>query len=112
MRQIQQRLELYERAYTTSRAHGIVTEIAYFGVFVIFASVLMLWLRADDWVGVPFLRRFVLAVSTSRNWWLAYSVAYLAFLMGWCGYNFQHSVPVVLFAVALAAVFALFRIPR
>ncbi len=91
---------------------GIVSEIIWFAVFVVLAATLMLWRRADDWDGVPLPRRFVLAVGASRNWWLAYSVGYLVFLMGWCGCSFQQSVPVVLFAVALAVLFVLLRIPK
>jgi hypothetical protein len=91
---------------------GILMEISYYAVFVIFAGLVMLWRRANDWESVPFPRRLVLAISASRNWWLAYSVGYLAYLMGWCGYSFRHSAPVVLFAIALAALLALLRIPK
>ena len=90
----------------------IVTNIVAFGLLVLFAAVLMLWRRADDWDGVPFPWRFVLAVSASRNWWLLYSFAQLCFSMFWAGESFRQSVPAVLVAISLAVSFAIARIPR
>ena len=89
----------------------ILANIAYFGLFVLFAALLMLWRRADEWDGVPLPRRLVLAIKASRNWWLAYSVGLLAFFMGWCRYSFGESVPVVIVAVVLAGLLSALRIP-
>jgi len=71
----------------------------------------MLWRRADKWHGVPLLKRLVLAIMASRNWWLAYSVGLLAFFMGWCRYSFGESVPVIVVAVVLAGLLSALRIP-
>ena len=89
----------------------ILGNIAYFGLFVLFAALLMLWRRADEWDGVPLPQRLVLAIKASRNWWLAYSVGLLAFFMGWCRYTFEESIPVVIAAVVLAGLFSAARIP-
>ncbi len=88
----------------------IVANIAYFGLFVLFATLLMLWRRADEWDGVPLPRRLGLAIKASRNWWLAYSVGLVAFFMGLCRYTFGESVPVVIVAVVLAGLLSAFRI--
>ena len=89
----------------------VVANIAYFGLFVLFAAILMLWRRADNWGGVPLPRRLVLAIRASRNWWLAYSVGLLAFFIGWCRYSFGESVSVVIVAVVLAGLLSSLRIP-
>jgi hypothetical protein len=90
----------------------IITNIVSFGLLVLFASLLMLWRRADDWEGIPFPQRFVRAMSASRNWWLLYSFAQFCFLMFWAGESFGKSISAVLVAIALAVVFAIARIPK
>jgi len=90
----------------------IVTNIFCFGLLVLFAAILMLWRRADDWDGVPFPQRFVLAVSASRNWWVTYSFAQFLFLIFWANESLRESFPVVLVAIVLAAIFAFAKIPR
>ena len=90
----------------------VVHVIGFFGVFVVFAALLTLWRRADVWDGVPFLRRWVLAVSASRNWWLAYSIGILLLFMGRYQYRLQETLPVVLVAIGMAALLAFLRVPR
>lgn len=68
-----------------------------------FAAVVALWQRAGDWAGVSFPRRVVLALRVSRNWWLAYSVGYLAFSMGCLSGGLREGLPVIIVACVLAA---------
>ena len=89
-----------------------LTNILWYGVFVIFAALVTLWRRTDDWDGVPFPQRFILAVGASRKWWLAYSVGYLAFWMGCLGGSFREGYPVVVVAIGLAALFSLAHLSR
>jgi len=86
--------------------------IGFFGVFVLFASLVTLWRRAAEWNALPFPRRCIAAFSASRNWWLAYSVGVLVYFMGWHQYSFQETFPVVLVAIGLAAALIVLRIPR
>jgi hypothetical protein len=90
----------------------IAINLIYFGALVLLAALLMLWRRADDWNGVPFPKRFVLAISASRYWWLAYSFAFLFWWMtrGWT--SFRDGFPVVLVAVVMAAFFTFTRNSR
>ena len=90
----------------------IVINIVCFGALVLLATLLMLWRRAGDWNGVPFRRRFILAVSASRYWWLAYSFAFLFCWMTRLQGSFRDGFPVVLVAVVMAAFFSFTRIPR
>ena len=80
--------------------------------FVLFAALVALWRRADDWGGLPFSRRCVLAISASRNWWLAYSVGIVVLFIGRYQYSFQETLPVVLVAISLAALLFVLRVPR
>jgi hypothetical protein len=89
-----------------------VNVIVYFLAFVIFAALITLWRRADDWNGIPFSRRCVLAVSASRNWWIAYSVGILALFILRYSYSFTETFPVVLIAIGLAALLFILRVPR
>ena len=86
--------------------------IGFFGVFVLFAAILVLWRRADDWGGIPFSRRCILAVSASRNWWLAYSVGILVLFMGRYRYSFLETFPVILLAIGLAILLSFLRATR
>jgi hypothetical protein len=90
----------------------VVHVIGFFGVFVVFAAALMLWRRADDWDGVPFSQRCILALSASRNWWLAYSVGILVLFTVRYRYSLQETLPVVLVAVGMAAFLSFLRVPR
>ena len=90
----------------------ILANIIYFGFLVVFAALLMLWRRAEDWDGISFPKRFVLAVSASRYWWLAYSLAWLfCWMTRWQG-SFRDGFPVVLAAVIMVALFSFTRFPR
>ena len=86
--------------------------IGFFGVFVLFAALVALWRRAAGWDAIPFPRRCILAVSASRNWWLAYSVGILVLFMGRYQYSFQETFPVVLLAIGLFALLFVLRVPR
>jgi hypothetical protein len=86
--------------------------IGFFGVFVLFSAGATLWRRAADYNGLPFSRRCILALSASRNWWIAYSVGALVLFMGRYEYSFQETFPVVLVAIGLAALLFVFGVPR
>jgi hypothetical protein len=90
----------------------ILTNIVWYLLFVLFAALVTLWRRADDWDGIPFPQRFVLAISRSRGWWVAYSIGYLAYWMGRLGGSFRTGFPVVVVAAAMAAFLSLIRLPR
>ncbi len=83
-----------------------------FGVLVVFSALVMLWRRAGQWDGIPLFQRAVLAVTASRNWWLAYSVGILVLFMGRYRYSFTETFPVVLVAICLASVLSILRVPR
>ena len=86
--------------------------IGYFGILVLFAAVVMMRRHVEDWNGLPLTRRVFLGVSASRNWWVAYSFGYVAFVMTRYSYSFKESFPVVVVAVCLAALFSLLGVPK
>ena len=81
-------------------------------MFVLFAALIAMWRRANDWEGIPLSRRCVLGVSASRNWWLAYSVGILALFTLRYRYSFVETIPVVLVALGLAGLLVVLRLPR
>jgi hypothetical protein len=89
-----------------------ISVIFFFSLFVFFAALLALWRRADDWIGIPFCRRCILAISASRNWWLAYSAGILSLFTLRYGYSFVETFPVVLVAIGLAVLLIVLRVPR
>jgi hypothetical protein len=89
-----------------------VINIACFLPLILLATLLMLWRRADEWDGVPLPKRFVLAISASRNWWLAYSFGFLFWYLAKQLGSFTDGFSVVVFAVILAVVLSILRIPR
>ena len=97
---------------TANSSMRTVGVIGFFGVFVLFAALVALWRRAAGWDAIPFPRRCILAVSASRNWWLAYSVGILVLFMGRYQYSFQETFPVVLLAIGLFALLFVLRVPR
>ena len=86
----------------------ILGVIFVFGLLVLFAAGLTLWRRAAAWDGIPFPRRFVLAVGESWKWWLAYSVALLFFEITWFG-SVPGGILAVVIAIIMALVFAFLR---
>ena len=79
---------------------------------MLFSTLIAMWRRADDWDGIPFSRRFFLAVNASRMWWLAYSVGILVLFMGRYQFSFLETFPVVLLAIGLATLLSYLRAPR
>jgi hypothetical protein len=88
---------------------AIVANIMFFSFWVLLAALIMLRRRADDWEGIPFSKRFVLAVIESRYWWLAYSFGWFFVCIFRYKSSFDDVFPVVLIAVAAVILISFLR---